>query len=127
MRRFRLILAAVIAIVAAVAAGSIYWFLSGDGIRLALERQATSWLGQPVTIGSASARLFPRPGITLRDVRAGEPVRVTLADVELSTGLRPLLSRRVEDAEVIVSNSRIEMPLPFTMPARKRHSRPDSW
>jgi len=117
MRRFLLIGVTAVAIVAAIAAGGMYWFLSGDGIRLALERQATSWLGQPVTIGSASARLFPRPGITLRDVRAGEPVRVTLADVELSSGLRPLLSRRVEDAEVIVSNSRIEMPLPFTMPA----------
>ena len=117
MRRFLLILLAVVAIVAAVAAGSIYWFLSGDGIRLALERQATSWLGQPVTIGSATARLFPRPAIALRDVRAGDPVRMTLADVELSSGLRPLLSRRIEDAEVIVSNSRIEMPLPFTLPA----------
>ena len=117
MRRFLLIGVTAVAIVAAIAAGGIYWFLSGDGIRLALERQATSWLGQPVTIGSAAARLFPRPGITLRDVRAGDPVRVTLADVELSSGLRPLLSRRVEDAEVIVSNSHIEMPLPFTLPA----------
>ena len=117
MRRFLLIGVTAVAIVAAIAAGGIYWFFSGDGIRLALERQATSWLGQPVTIGSAAARLFPRPGITLRDVRAGDPVRVTLADVELSSGLRPLLSRRVEDAEVIVSNSRIEMPLPFTLPA----------
>ncbi len=117
MRRFLLIGVTAVAIVAAIATGGIYWFLSGDGIRLALERQATSWLGQPVTIGSAAARLFPRPGITLRDVRAGDPVRVTLADVELSSGLRPLLSRRVEDAEVIVSNSRIEMPLPFTLPA----------
>src|SRR3977135_2931812 len=98
MRRFLLILLAVVAIVAAVAAGSIYWFLSGDGIRRALEQQATSWLGQPVTIGSATARLFPRPAIALRDVRAGDPVRMTLADVELSSGLRPLLSRRIEDA-----------------------------
>lgn len=117
MRRFLLIGVTTVAILAALAAGGIYWFLSGDGIRLALERQATSWLGQPVTIGSAAARLFPRPGITLRDVRAGDPVRVTLADVELSSGLRPLLSRRVEDAEVIVSNSRIEMPLSFALPA----------
>src|SRR5258706_8755257 len=117
MRRLLLILVAVIAIVAAVAGGSIYWFLSGDGIRLALEQQATSWLGQPVKIGSATVRLFPRLAIALRDVRAGDPVRMTLADVELSSGLRPLLSRRVEDAEVIVSNSHIEMPLPSTLPA----------
>lgn len=117
MRRYLLIVVTVVAIVVALAAGGVYWFLSGDGIRLALERQASSWLGEPVTIGSAAARLFPRPGITLRDVRAGDPVRMTLADVELSSGLRPLLSRRIEDAEVIVSNSRIEMPLPFAMPA----------
>jgi hypothetical protein len=100
----------------AIAAGGVYWF-RGDGARLALERQATRWLGQRVTIGSATAHIFPRPAMTLADVRAGDPVRITLAEIQLSTGLRPLLSGRIEDADIIVSNSRVEMPLPFTMPA----------
>ena len=115
----RLILIGSIAIVgiSAIAAGGVYWFFRGDGVRMALERQATRWLGQRVAIGSATAHIFPRPAITLRDVRAGDPVRITLAEVQLSTGLRPLLSRRIEDADIVVSNSRVEMPLPFTMPA----------
>lgn len=101
---------------AAMAAGGVYWFFRGDGARLALEHQATRWLGQPVAIGGLTAHVFPRPAIWLRDVRAGDPVRIVLAEVQLSTGLRPLLSRRIGDAEVTVSNSRIDMPLPFTMP-----------
>ncbi|MGH9347879.1 MAG: AsmA family protein, partial [Vicinamibacterales bacterium] len=103
-------------ILAVSAAGVIYWFFSGDGVRRALEQQATAWIGQPVAIRSATARIFPRVGIELGDVRIGDPVRVTLARVEVSTGLRPLLSRRIEDAALIVSDSRIEMPLPFSMP-----------
>jgi hypothetical protein len=117
IRRLVLIGLVAVAIIAALGAAGGYWFFRGDGMRLALERQATRWLGQRVTIGSAAGRLFPRPSITLHDVRAGDPVSVTLADVQLSTGLRPLLSRRLEDAELIVSNSRIDMPLPFTLPA----------
>src|SRR5204863_9541951 len=75
------------------------------------------WLGQRVTIGSATARIFPRPAIAMRDVRAGDPVRVILANVQLSAGLKPLWSRRIEDAEISVSDTRIDMPLEFTSPA----------
>ena len=95
------------------AAGAAYWLLSGDGIRLALESQASRWLGQPVRIASANGQLFPRLGIQLRDVRIGEPLKMRLADVEVSTSLRSLLSRRIEDADVLVSDSRIELPLPI--------------
>src|SRR4029453_1544418 len=44
------------------------------------------------------------------------PVRFVLSDLQISTGLRPLWSRRIADAEVAVSNSRIDLPLPFTLP-----------
>jgi hypothetical protein len=106
----------IVLVLGAGAAGAIYWFFSGDGMRRSLEQQATRWLGHPVRIGSAAAHLFPRVAIQLRDVQVGEPVRLSLADVEVSTGLRPLLSRRVEDAEIIVSDSRVDMPLPFSIP-----------
>ena len=106
----------VLLVLVVLAAGAIFWFFSGDGMRRSLERQATDWLGQPVRIGSATAQLFPRLAIQLGDVRVGEPVRLSLADVEVSTGLRPLLSRRVEDAEIIISDSRVDMPLPFSVP-----------
>jgi uncharacterized protein involved in outer membrane biogenesis len=115
LRRLLLLAVGVLLALAAVLAAAAYWFLSGDGVRVALESQATKWLGQRVTIGAASARIFPRPAITLRDVRAGDPVRIMLAEVQLSTGLKPLWSHRIEDAEISVANSRIDMPLPFTL------------
>jgi uncharacterized protein involved in outer membrane biogenesis len=107
-----LVVALVVASVLAVA-GAAYWLFSGDGIRLAIESQASRWLGQPVRIASANGQLFPRLGIQLRELRIGEPVKMRLADVEVSTSLRSLLSRRIEDADILISNSRIELPLPI--------------
>ena len=47
----RLLIAVVL--VVAVAAAGIHWFFSGDGVRVALEQQATAWLGQPGTESDA--------------------------------------------------------------------------
>ena len=116
VRRLFLILVGILLVVAAGLFVGFYQLMSGDSVRLALERQATSWLGQPVRIGAARARIFPRPGLTLHDVRAGEPVGLMLSDLQISTGLRPLWSRRIADAEISVANSRINLPLPFTLP-----------
>ncbi len=107
---------AILVVILGVTAGALYWFLTGDASRQALERQAGAWLGHPVRIGSLSATLYPRVSLRLRDVRAGDPVRVTLAEVDLSAALRPLLSRRIEDATVTVADSRIDLPLPFSLP-----------
>jgi uncharacterized protein involved in outer membrane biogenesis len=116
MRKLILIVMAVVVGLIVVAIGGLYWFLSGDGMRLALEQQATMWLGQPVRVGGARGQIFPRIGIHLGDVRVGEPVRLTLSDVQVSTDLRALLSRRIENARLVISDSRIEMPLPFELP-----------
>src|SRR4051812_46723450 len=91
----RLILIAAVAICAVImgTAVAVYWFLGGDQLRVALEQQGTERLGQQVAIGSATARLLPRPSIALRNVRIGDRASVTLDDIELSTGLKPLLSR----------------------------------
>ena len=107
----------IVLVLLVIAAGAIYWFFSGDGIRRALEQQATAWLGHPVAIGSATAQVFPRLAIRLANVRIGDPVRLALSEVDVSTGLRALLSRRIEGAEIVVSDSRIDMPLPFTLPS----------
>lgn len=117
IRRLILVVCIVGLLVITVVAGGVYWLLRGDGIRTALERQASQWLGQPVTIGSAEPSFYPRPGIRLRDVRAGSPVRIVLPDVRVTTGLKPLWSRRIEEGEIAVSDSRIDMPLPFTLPS----------
>lgn len=99
-----------------LATGGLYWFFSGDGMRVALEQQATSWLGHPVRVGQARARLFPRPGIELTDVRAGEAGEVTLADVRLTTDLGGLLGRRISGATISIADTRLAMPLPFRIP-----------
>lgn len=117
MRRLILIVLAGVAALILAAMGGLYWFLSGDGMRLALERQATSWLGQPVHVKGARAQIFPRVGIQLTEVGVGEPVSLSLADVQVSTDLRALLGRRIENARLVISDSRIQMPVPFEIPA----------
>ncbi len=117
MRKLLLILVALVVSVSAIAAGAVYWLFAGDGLRLAIEQQASEWLGQPVSVGRARAGIFPRTAIHLSNVRIGEPARVTLAEVDVSTDFRELLSRRIQDATVTIANSRIEMPLPFSIPS----------
>jgi hypothetical protein len=116
MRKILIVVAATIVGIVLIATVAIYWFFSGDGMRRALEQQATARLGQPVRIEAARGQIFPRPGIGLRGVEVGEPVQLTLANVDISTDLRALLNRRIEDATVIISDSTIQMPLPFALP-----------
>ena len=108
----RKVILALVGVVVVVATGVAYWLSSGDSARLALEQQATAWLGQPVQIGSLETSLFPRAGVRLGAVRIGEPVRLSLGEVELRTDFRALMGRRIEEASIIIADSRIEMPLP---------------
>jgi uncharacterized protein involved in outer membrane biogenesis len=78
-----------------------------------------------VRIGSARPQFFPRIGIELNNVRAGDPARLTLASVGISARLAPLFDRRIEEAEIALSGSRIELPLPFDLPERGANPSPD--
>jgi hypothetical protein len=117
MRRILLIGLGCLAALVILAAAGLYWFLSGDGIRTALERQATAWLGQPVHITSAHVEFVPRLAIRLDGVTMGEPAQVTLSEVAVSTALRALVGGRIADAEVRIRNSRVNLPLPFALPS----------
>ena len=117
MRRLLLVGLACLASLVVLAAAGIYWFLSGDGIRTALEHQATAWLGQPVHVSSARVEFLPRLAIRLDGVTVGEPAQVTLAEVAVSTALRALLGGRIADAEVRIRDSRLDLPLPFALPS----------
>jgi uncharacterized protein involved in outer membrane biogenesis len=123
MRKVLLLGAAVLVIVLLVATLGVYWFFSGDGMRRALEEQATNWLGQPVRITAARGQIFPRPGIGLSGVEVGDPVRLTLSNVDLSTALGALLSRRIEDASLVISDSTIHLPLSFAIPTAEASTR----
>src|SRR6185436_4914375 len=103
-------------LVVVILAGGAYWFLARDGFRQALESQATTWRGHPVHIGAARAQFLPRLAVSLRDVRVGEPAQLTLAEVDLASDLRPLFGGRIENADVTISGSRIDLPLSFSLP-----------
>jgi uncharacterized protein involved in outer membrane biogenesis len=100
-----------IALVLLVAAGAIAVriVLGGDQIKAAIEAQASAALGRPVTIRTAAPRLFPRVSLDLDDIAIGETREITIDRVRLSTGLRALVQRRVEDAQVSIEGSRIDV------------------
>jgi hypothetical protein len=112
MRKWLMVLAAVLVGVPAAAALLLRYLLSPDVLVPALERQATSALGRVVTIGSARARLFPTAGLTLGDVRVAGPQPLSAEEVVIGAGLEGLLRRRIDDAVVRVRNGRITLDGP---------------
>jgi uncharacterized protein involved in outer membrane biogenesis len=116
VRRLILATVAAIAILVVVAAGAAYWFFARDGFRRALEVQVTAWSGQPVRIAATRAQFLPHLAIQLEDIRVGDPVQLALGRVELAADIRPLFAGRIENADVLVSDSRIDMPVPLGLP-----------
>ncbi|MDQ3348894.1 MAG: hypothetical protein M3545_13105, partial [Acidobacteriota bacterium] len=91
--------------------------IGGETVRRALEEQLSARLGEPVRIGSLDASFFPRVAANLHDVSIGQPARATIAEISIATGLRALLSRRVEGGEITISNSRVPMQMLLGMAA----------
>ncbi len=89
--------------------------LGSDMVRVALERQLADRLDQPVHIGSATASLFPRVAVDLHDVAIGQPPSVQVGRLQVVTGARGLFSRRIANAELIVTDSQVAWPLPFSL------------
>lgn len=110
----RLLIAVVV--LAAVGAGGLYFWaravLGGDAVRAGVEAQLQETLGQPVTVAAATAGIWPRVTLTLRDVVIGKPARITVSRLHLGTSLGALLSRRIEGAAVALDGARVELPLP---------------
>lgn len=84
-----------------------------DVVRAQIERQLSSRLGEPVHIGSASVSILPRITIDLYDLTVGQPVQTNLARVRVGIGIRGLLSKRIDNASVVIENGRLAWPLPF--------------
>jgi hypothetical protein len=99
--------------------------LASDLVRSSLEQQLSARLGEPVRIGEARASVVPRVTLDLHDMTVGDPPAVELGTVRVVTGIRGLLARRVVDAEVIVADSRLELPLPFAIVAAAPRLRED--
>jgi AsmA-like C-terminal region len=96
--------------------------IGGDAVRRTLESQLSSRVGEPVAIGSVGSSFFPRVMLDLHDVAIGRPVRATITEFSIATGLRGLLSRRVEGAEVIVSKSRLPVEMALGIAAASASS-----
>ena len=108
-RKRIVIVAAILLGVLLACALTVRVLLGGDRIKAAVESQASAALGHPVTIRAAVPRLLPRVGLELTGVTVGAGREVTIDQARLTTGLRALLSGRVEDAEVSVEHSRIDV------------------
>jgi AsmA protein len=113
----RKILIATLVVLALLAAAAVVLrrLVDPEAVRAAVEQQATAALGQPVRVGAVDWAFSARPRVVFTDVQIGSPAAITLRRVELATGLRALLSKRVEGAGIVLSGSRIQLPLPFTL------------
>ena len=112
MKRVLIVAAALVVLAVigvALLARSIF---TGDRVRAAVEAQVSAALGQPVTIGGIGASVYPRVTMDLTGVSIGRPVRIQLATIHVGTGLRALLSRRIEQADVRIDGARLILPLP---------------
>jgi uncharacterized protein involved in outer membrane biogenesis len=114
LKRLAIVLAVLVVLAALlyVAASRI---LASDLVRSTLQQQLATALGQPVSIAAASAAIYPRVAVDLHSVAIGDPVSVNVEKIRVVTGLRPLLSRRVEDAEVILNDGELRLPLAFDL------------
>ena len=86
--------------------------LTQETVRAALAAQLSRSLGQPVAVGGISASIYPRVTVNLATVTIGDPARIRVNTLHIGTGLRALLSRRIEHATLRLSGARVELPLP---------------
>ncbi len=112
MKRFLLIAAAVVVVVGLGLVVLARQVLTGANVHAAIESQVSAALGQPVSIGSIGASVYPRVTLDLTTVTIGKPARIELGTVHVGTGLRALLSRRIERADVRIDGARLTLPLP---------------
>lgn len=115
MRRALLVIVAVVVVLVMGGWLVVQHMLGSDLVRSTLEQQLTERLGQPVHIGGATATIVPRVGLDLHDVTIGSSPAITVGRVHLRTGLRALLSHRIDNADVVVADGRIPWPLPFPL------------
>ncbi|HEY7497483.1 MAG TPA: AsmA-like C-terminal region-containing protein [Vicinamibacterales bacterium] len=109
MKRLLIILGSIVVLGAILLAIAVRVVLGGDRIKSAIESQAAIALGQPVTIRTAVPHFFPRIRLDLTGVSIGASREVEIERVRLATGIRALLGRRVDEADVAIEQSRIDV------------------
>ncbi|MEQ1870344.1 MAG: AsmA-like C-terminal region-containing protein [Vicinamibacterales bacterium] len=86
--------------------------LASDAVQVALAKQVSTAIGQPVTIGSVSASIYPRITVVLKDVAIGSKQEISVKTLDVGTDFRAMLSRRIEHATLKLDGARLTLPLP---------------
>ena len=86
--------------------------LSTDTVRNALAAQMSTALGQPVTVESVSATIYPRVTVQLKGVAIGKDGAIKVNALDVGTDFRALLSRRIEAAALHIDGATLNLPLP---------------
>src|SRR5579864_252725 len=109
------VFAGVVILVVAASAGLFFWVravFTQDAVRTAFAAQLSRSIGQPVTIGSIGAGIYPRVTVNLGEVSIGQPPRIQIRTLQVGTDFGALLSRRIEHASLRLAGTRVELPLP---------------
>lgn len=110
MKKLLLIGLAVVLIVIAGLAVAVRMLIDPERVRSTIAAQASAAIGMPVTLQAAEVSIWPRPRVTLSGLKVGEPASLTLDTIEVATALGALLSRRIENAELTIADSTIDLP-----------------
>ena len=110
MKKLLLIGLAVILIAVAGLAVAVRMLIDPERVRSTIAAQASAALGMPVSLEAASVSIWPRPRVNLSGLKVGEPASLTLDTIEITTALRALLSRRIENAELTIADSTANLP-----------------
>jgi hypothetical protein len=105
----------VLVVVLVASLGVFFWARSvftQDTVRTALATQLSESIGQPVTVGSIGAAIYPRVTVNLGEVTIGQPPRIQVQRLQVGTDFRALLSRRIEHGSLRLTGARVELPLP---------------
>ena len=110
MKKLLIIGLAVIFIAIAGLAVAVRMLIDPERVRSTIAAQASTAIGMPVTLQAAEVSIWPRPRVTLSGLKVGEPASLTLNTIEVATALGALLSRRIENAELTIADSTVDLP-----------------
>lgn len=98
-------------IVALVIAATVvaHFAFDREAIRGAIEQQAGKALDASVKIGAADISIFPRAGVSLKNIEVNGKFHITAQSVRVSTSLRQLFQKRIEDGEIHLKSGLIEL------------------
>jgi AsmA protein len=115
MLKWLLVFAGVLAGLAVAAVAAIPWLLDTPAVQAQVAQAVSHALGRPVKLASLSVSLLPLPSVRLKDLRvADDPAFgtgpfVTVGEGKIRIRLRPLLSGRIELADLTLVGARIAL------------------